>query len=40
LQPLADAVKLIIKEIIIPQKANSFFFLMSPIFTLFIALNN
>ncbi len=40
LQPLADAVKLIIKEIIIPQKANSFFFLISPIFTLFIALNN
>ncbi len=26
LQPLADAAKLIIKEIIIPKKANSFFF--------------
>ena len=40
LQPLIDALKLILKEIIIPKKANSFFFLLSPILTLFISFNN
>ena len=40
LQPLVDALKLILKEIIIPKKANSFFFIVSPILTLFISLNN
>lgn len=39
-QPLIDALKLILKEIIIPKKANSFFFLLSPILTLFISFNN
>ena len=40
LQPLVDALKLILKEIIIPKKSNSFFFIISPILTLFISLNN
>lgn len=40
LQPLVDALKLILKEIIIPKKSNSFFFILSPILTLFIALTN
>ncbi len=40
LQPLIDALKLILKEIIIPKKANSLFFLLSPILTLFISFNN
>ena len=40
LQPLIDALKLILKEIIVPKKSNSFFFLLSPILTLFISLNN
>jgi NADH:ubiquinone oxidoreductase subunit H len=40
LQPLVDALKLLLKEIIIPKKSNSFFFIVSPILTLFISLNN
>lgn len=33
LQPLADGLKLVIKEIIIPQRANNFLFLFSPYLT-------
>jgi NADH-quinone oxidoreductase subunit H len=38
LQPLADGVKLIIKEIIIPQQANKIFFMLGPILTLTLSL--
>lgn len=37
LQPFADAVKLILKEIIIPVKANNFLFIFSPMITLFLS---
>ena len=38
LQPIADACKLIFKEIIIPAKANKFLFLIAPIISLATAL--
>jgi NADH:ubiquinone oxidoreductase subunit H len=38
LQPLADGIKLIIKEIIIPQQSNKIFFMLGPILTLTLAL--
>ena len=38
LQAFADAVKLLIKEIVIPKEANAFIFLISPIITLITAL--
>jgi len=38
LQPFADAVKLILKEIIIPTKAYSFIFLLAPGLSLFLSL--
>jgi NADH-quinone oxidoreductase subunit H len=38
LQPIADAAKLIFKEIIIPAKANKFLFLFAPIISLATAL--
>ena len=38
LQPFADALKLILKEIIIPTKAYSFIFLLSPCLSLFLSL--
>jgi NADH:ubiquinone oxidoreductase subunit H len=34
LQPVADGLKLITKELIIPEKANYFFFLASPMLIL------
>ncbi len=37
-QPIADAVKLMFKEIIIPTKANKFLFLMAPVISLATAL--
>ena len=37
LQPFADALKLIIKEIIVPNKANKFLFIFAPSFTLFLS---
>jgi NADH:ubiquinone oxidoreductase subunit H len=37
LQPLADGLKLIIKEIILPVKANSLLFLYAPALTLGLA---
>lgn len=37
-QPFADLIKLIFKEVIIPQKANRFLFLIAPIFSLAPAL--
>lgn len=37
LQPFADGLKLVIKEIIIPNKANSFLFIWAPGFTLFLS---
>ena len=38
LQPLMDGLKLILKELTYPNKANKFIFQFSPIFTFFIAL--
>lgn len=38
LQPLADGLKLIIKEIIIPQRANTFLFLFSPYLTFVLSI--
>lgn len=37
LQPFADALKLIVKEIIIPTKSNKFLFIFSPFFTIFLS---
>ena len=38
LQPFADGLKLLLKEISIPFKSNFFFFLLSPFFSFFISL--
>lgn len=38
LQPFADALKLLVKEIIIPRQANSFLFILGPCITLIFAL--
>lgn len=38
LQPIADGLKLFLKEIIIPSHANTFIFLFAPVFTFFISL--
>ena len=40
LQPLADGLKLLIKEAVIPTNANTFTFIFAPIFTFFISLVN
>ncbi len=36
-QPLADGLKLFIKESILPKSANTFLFLLSPVFTFGLA---
>ena len=38
LQPIADGLKLFLKEILIPSRSNRFSFLMAPILTLFLSL--
>ena len=38
LQPIADAVKLMFKEIILPQKANKILFILAPIITFVLSL--
>src|SRR5689334_3533222 len=38
LQPFADAAKLVLKEILIPQHTNPFLFILSPIFTFCLAI--
>lgn len=38
LQPIADGIKLVIKEIIIPQQSNKIFFMLGPILTLTLSL--
>ncbi|MDX9689556.1 MAG: NADH-quinone oxidoreductase subunit NuoH [Proteobacteria bacterium] len=40
LQPMADGVKVLFKETIIPRKANMVLFLAAPIFTFFLALSS
>lgn len=40
LQPLADGLKLFLKEIIIPSSANKILFILAPIFSFFFALLN
>ena len=37
-QPIADAVKLLVKEIIIPIKSNQLFFILSPLIAFFLSL--
>jgi NADH-quinone oxidoreductase subunit H len=37
LQPFADGLKLICKELLIPRKSSKFLFLISPIITLFLS---
>ena len=38
LQPIADAIKLILKETIIPGLSNLFLFVMAPVFTFMLSL--
>jgi len=38
LQPIADALKLLMKELILPSSANLFLFLGAPLFTFFCTL--
>jgi NADH-quinone oxidoreductase subunit H len=38
LQPIADGLKLIIKEIVLPKKVNSTLFIIAPFLTFFVAL--
>jgi NADH-quinone oxidoreductase subunit H len=38
MQPIADAVKLMVKETVIPTNANTFHFVFAPILTLFLSL--
>jgi NADH:ubiquinone oxidoreductase subunit H len=38
LQPIADAIKLILKETVVPTNANTFGFIFAPILTLFLSL--
>lgn len=38
LQPLADGLKLLLKETVIPTNANTFSFVFAPILTLFLSL--
>lgn len=38
LQPIADAVKLIVKETILPKSANIFLFILAPLITFFVSL--
>jgi NADH-quinone oxidoreductase subunit H len=40
LQPFADGLKLLIKETIIPSKANKVIFIIAPILTLFLSFLN
>jgi len=40
LQPFADGLKLLIKETIIPSKANKIIFIIAPILALFISFVN
>jgi NADH-quinone oxidoreductase subunit H len=37
LQPFADGLKLVVKEIILPTKANKFLFVFGPFLTLFLS---
>jgi NADH-quinone oxidoreductase subunit H len=38
LQPLADGLKLLLKETVIPTNANTFSFVFAPVLTLFLSL--
>jgi NADH-quinone oxidoreductase subunit H len=40
LQPLADGLKLLLKEAVIPTNSNTFSFIFAPILTFFISLLN
>lgn len=40
LQPMADGIKVLFKETILPTKANLFLFIAAPIFTFFLALSS
>jgi len=38
LQPMADGLKLLIKETVIPTNSNTFSFILAPIFSFFLSL--
>lgn len=38
LQPIIDAVKLLVKEVLVPNKVNQFLFILGPTLTLVVAL--
>lgn len=38
LQPFSDALKLIVKEVVIPSQSNKILFLLAPVFTLIFSL--
>lgn len=38
LQPIADAVKLMVKETVVPTNANTFGFVLAPLLALFLSL--
>jgi NADH:ubiquinone oxidoreductase subunit H len=40
LQPLSDAIKLILKEAVIPTNAHTFGFIIAPILSLFLSLTS
>lgn len=40
LQPIADALKLLLKEIIIPSRSNSFLFVLAPMLGLLLSISN
>jgi NADH:ubiquinone oxidoreductase subunit H len=38
LQPFADGLKLLLKELVIPSTSNAYIFVLAPVFTFFLTL--